>query len=131
MAFNSGWSLFPQQVTFVHAGNCEYTPRKIQKFLLFYRDLKQAQKDGSEQSDEFEELKKALEVEKLKKKQAVNKLAEVIQRKPVNKGNEGSYQDAKKKEKENRKLLAELKQVDYFLYGVSPFCHTKLSCMVR
>lgn len=110
---------------------CEYTPRKTQKFLLFYIDLKQTQKDGSEQSDEFEELKKALEVEKLKKKQAVNKLSEVIQRKPVNKGNKGSYQDAKKKEKENRKLQAELKQVDYFLYGVSPFCHPKLTCMVR
>lgn len=105
--------------------------KKNTEIFTFYRDLKQAQKDGSEQSDEFEELKKALEVEKLKKKQAVNKLAEVIQRKPVNKGNEGSYQDAKKKEKENRKLQAELKQVDYFLYGVSPFCHTKLSCMVR
>ena len=52
-----------------------------------------------------------MEVEKLKKKQAVNKLAEIVQRKPANKENKGNNEDVKKREKENRKLQAELKQV--------------------
>ena len=63
-------------------------------------------------------MKKLLEQEKMKKIQAVNKLAEIVQKKDGSKAAKGSKvnsADVKKKEKENRKLQAELKQVEFFL----------------
>lgn len=52
----------------------------------------------------------------MKKTQAVNKLAEIIQRKDgtkTAKGSKVSSAEVKKKEKENRKLQAELRQVQF------------------
>ena len=54
----------------------------------------------------------------MKKTQAVNKLAEIIQRKDgtkTTKGSKVSSAEVKKKEKENRKLQAELRQVQFSL----------------
>lgn len=77
------------------------------------KDVDNAKTDTS--SDAIETLKKALANEKTLKTQAVNKLAEIIQRKDVGKNasNRGkvSASEVKKKEKENKKLNMELQQV--------------------
>lgn len=76
-------------------------------------DVDDAKNDKSSNSDEVESLKKALSVEKTLKTQAVNKLAEIIQRKDIssNKGkSKANSQDVKKKEKENKKLIMELRE---------------------
>ncbi|XP_060563759.1 rho-associated protein kinase 2-like isoform X3 [Ruditapes philippinarum] len=63
-------------------------------------------------TDDMEKLKKNLIEEKMKKEQAVNKLAEIMNRKGFNnqgiKKNHASAQELKKKEKECRKLQQEL-----------------------
>jgi hypothetical protein len=63
----------------------------------------------------MEKLKKNLIEEKMKKEQAVNKLAEIMNRKGFNnqgiKKNHASAQELKKKEKECRKLQQELSMV--------------------
>lgn len=64
-------------------------------------------------NDDIENLKKFLATEKQLKTQAVNKLAEIIQRKDMgsNKGkSKASSTEVKKKEKENKKLNMELSQ---------------------
>ena len=77
-------------------------------------DVETAKDDKSSNNEEVEALKKALASEKTLKTQAVNKLAEIIQRKDLS-GGKGkgkvSSSDVKKKEKENRKLQLELRQV--------------------
>ena len=65
-------------------------------------------------SSETESLRQKLEVEKTLKIQAINKLAEITQRKDPfggKKGGKVSSQDLRKKEKENRKLQLELQKV--------------------
>ena len=62
----------------------------------------------------MEKLKKQLEDEKLKKTQAVNKLAEILNRKdmqPNKKDKKVSAAELRKKEKELRKLQQEFTQV--------------------
>ncbi|XP_052774970.1 rho-associated protein kinase 1-like isoform X1 [Mya arenaria] len=63
-------------------------------------------------SEELEKLKKQFTEEKMKKEQAVNKLAEIMNRKDFrnqgNKKNTVSAQEVRKKEKEGRKLQQEL-----------------------
>ena len=81
---------------------------------FIFADVDDAKNDKSSNSDEVESLKKALSVEKTLKTQAVNKLAEIIQRKDIssNKGkSKANSQDVKKKEKENKKLIMELREV--------------------
>ena len=84
-----------------------------------FSDVEDAKNDKSSNSDEVEALKKLLANEKTLKTQAVNKLAEIIQRKDIN-SNKGktkaSSNEVKKKEKENKKLNMELREVRlYFL----------------
>lgn len=66
-------------------------------------------------SDEVDKLKKNLWEEKMKKEQAVNKLAEIMNRKEFRnqdkKRNHASTQELKKKDKECRKLQQELAMV--------------------
>jgi Rho Binding len=62
---------------------------------------------------ELEKLKKMLNNEKLLKQQAVNKLAEIMNRKDFNKKdrraeNKATSAELRKKEKENRRLQQEL-----------------------
>lgn len=68
-------------------------------------------------TDELEKLKKNLVEEKMKKEQAVNKLAEIMNRKGFsdqrNKKNHASSQELKKKEKDYRKLQQELSMVSF------------------
>lgn len=83
-----------------------------------YLDVESAKTDTSSNNVEVEGLKKALASEKQLKIQAVNKLAEIIQRKDNPKGKGGgkvNSADLKKKEKDNRKLQAELKLVKIYI----------------
>ncbi|XP_059146890.1 rho-associated protein kinase 1-like isoform X3 [Physella acuta] len=66
--------------------------------------------NNSKNNADFDKLKKMLEEEKLKKIQAVNKLAEIMNRKDFVKSgkNKAAESDLKKREKENRKLQQEL-----------------------
>lgn len=70
-------------------------------------------------AEELEKLKKQLKQEQLLKAQAVNKLAEIMNRKDMNNSastkskNKVSSTDLRKKEKECRKLQQELTQVKY------------------
>lgn len=71
--------------------------------------------------DELERLRKQLKQEQLLKAQAVNKLAEIMNRKDLNsaggKGkNKVSSADLRRKEKECRKLQQELTQVLFASY---------------
>jgi predicted nucleic acid-binding Zn-ribbon protein len=70
---------------------------------------------GAKNSDEFLKLKKELESEKLKKTQAVNKLAEIMNRKEFREKSKGkekaSSADLKKKEKDLRRAQQELTMV--------------------
>lgn len=67
------------------------------------------------QNEEFEKLKKQLMEEQMKKVQAVNKLAEIMNRKEYrnqgNKKNHAAAQELKKKDKEYRKIQQELVMV--------------------
>ncbi|XP_048758911.2 rho-associated protein kinase 1-like [Ostrea edulis] len=74
-------------------------------------ELRQVQSRSGGSSTEIEKLKKNLEEEKLKKIQAVNKLAEIMNRKEFrskSSKNNASDQGVKKKEKEMRKLQQDL-----------------------
>lgn len=66
-------------------------------------------------SEELEKVQKQLKQEQLLKAQAVNKLAEIMNRKdmnhPLGKNKKVSSTDLRKKEKECRKLQLELTQV--------------------
>ena len=86
-------------------------------------------------NEDVEKLKKTLVEEKMKKEQAVNKLAEIMNRKEFrnqgNRKNTASAQELKKKEKECRKLQQELGMVSLnllirrttsFTLGVGTFC---------
>lgn len=67
----------------------------------------------------MEKLRKQLKTEQLLKAQAVNKLAEIMNRKDINtttKNKKVSSADLKRKEKECRKLQQELTQVIQFLF---------------
>ena len=80
---------------------------------FLYVDLQSSRNAG-----EFEKLKKDLETEKLKKEQAVNKLAEIMNRKEFNKGGKSgrdraSASDLKKKEKDLRRAQQELTMVRF------------------
>ena len=79
-----------------------------------FSDLSIAKK-GTENSDgEFEKLKKQLDNERTLKTQAVNKLAEIMNRKDNSSGKKSSNKvsaELRKKEKENRNLQKELNQV--------------------
>lgn len=70
--------------------------------------------------EEMERLRKQLKQEQLLKAQAVNKLAEIMNRKDINsttKNKKVSSADLKRKEKECRKLQQELTQViHHFLF---------------
>ena len=82
--------------------------------MFYFADLKNSQAK-SQARDDFDKLKKNLIEEKLKKEQAVNKLAEIMNRKEFRnqdkKKNHASAQELKKKEKECRKLQQELGMV--------------------
>ena len=69
----------------------------------------------SSSSEELDKLRKNLTEEKMKKEQAVNKLAEIMNRKEFrnqgNKKNQASATELKKKEKECRKLQQDLVMV--------------------
>ena len=68
----------------------------------------------SSQNEEMEKLRKSFTEEKMKKEQAVNKLAEIMNRKEFrNQGNrrQASSTELKKKEKECRKLQQDLVMV--------------------
>ena len=71
----------------------------------------------SSSNEEMEKLKKNLTEEKMKKEQAVNKLAEIMNRKEFrnqgNKKNQASATELKKKEKECRKLQQDLNMVGF------------------
>ena len=91
----------------------------LSKTNVDFLDVETANSKGFSNSAEVEELKKLLDQEKMKKIQAVNKLAEIVQKKDGSKAAKGSKvnsADVKKKEKENRKLQAELKLVEFFIY---------------
>ena len=98
-------------------------------FLTCASDIESAKNDKSSNSDEVEALKKALTNEKTLKTQAVNKLAEIIQRKDVssNKGkSKANSNEVKKKEKENKKLNMELREVNvvssfFFFLFIFPY----------
>lgn len=69
--------------------------------------------------EEMERLHKQLKQEQLLKAQAVNKLAEILNRKDINsttKNKKVSSADLKRKEKECRKLQQELTQVIHFIF---------------
>lgn len=66
-------------------------------------------------NERIDQLTKQLQQEKLLKQQAVNKLAEIMNRRDINltgkKKKEGSSADLRRKEKENRKLQQDLTTV--------------------
>jgi len=79
---------------------------------------KKEDNNGESMAAELAKIQKLLTTEKLLKQQAVNKLAEIMQRKDFlnssknskgNKNSSSSSQELRKKEKENRKLQQELK----------------------
>lgn len=72
----------------------------------------------SSQNEELEKMKKSLTEEKMKKEQAVNKLAEIMNRKDFR--SQGSKKQAssvelRKKEKECRKLQQDLVMVSFIV----------------
>lgn len=70
--------------------------------------------------DELERLQKQLKQEQLLKMQAVNKLAEIMNRKELNVTGgkrKASSADLRRKEKECRKLQQELTQVFYIIFS--------------
>lgn len=81
---------------------------------FLFSDLKQLQAKPASNED-LEKLKKNFLEERMKKEQAVNKLAEIMNRKEFRnqdkKRNHASAQELKKKEKECRKLQQELAMV--------------------
>ena len=80
----------------------------------FYLAVEETSLNTTVDSSETESLRQKLEVEKTLKIQAINKLAEITQRKDPfggKKGGKVSSQDLRKKEKENRKLQLELQKV--------------------
>ena len=68
-------------------------------------------------NEELKELRKQLEAERMKKVQAVNKLAEIMARKEMSgkKTTKVSSTELKKREKECRRLQQELDQVNWLL----------------
>ncbi|XP_012554647.2 rho-associated protein kinase 2 isoform X1 [Hydra vulgaris] len=90
---------------------------EVQKRLESIEQIKSADEEAKlkAKDDEVEALKKAVKQEQTLKIQAVNKLAEIIQRKDVSggskgKGNKVPSSELKKKEKENKKLQLLLQQ---------------------
>jgi Rho-associated protein kinase 2 len=82
----------------------------VYKWLLCYADVAKA----NSSNEELEKLKKQLKQEQLLKMQAVNKLAEIMNRKDMSntgRKNKVSSADLRKREKECRKLQQELTQV--------------------
>ncbi|XP_066926217.1 rho-associated protein kinase 2-like isoform X1 [Clytia hemisphaerica] len=76
-------------------------------------DVDSAKNEKSNDTDAVESLRRQLATEKQLKTQAVNKLAEIIQRKDISstKGKtKGSSTEVKKKERENKKLIMELRE---------------------
>lgn len=96
-------------------------------------DLTEANKTSGE---ELERLRKQLRQEQLLKMQAVNKLAEIMNRKDMSSGKSTasktkvSAAELRKREKECRKLQQELTQVtidfDFFLFFFILFFHDVL-----
>ena len=82
--------------------------------LFWISELRNMQAKSSS-SEELDKLRKNLTEEKMKKEQAVNKLAEIMNRKEFrnqgNKKNQASATELKKKEKECRKLQQDLVMV--------------------
>jgi Rho-associated protein kinase 2 len=87
---------------------------KLNKIEQLKKDINNIQTDTSKGDTEILQLKKAFADEKLKKEQAVNKLAEIMNRKDPSSRNQSSRKvnasEMRKKEKEYRKLEQELKQ---------------------
>ncbi|XP_065062554.1 rho-associated protein kinase 1-like [Rhopilema esculentum] len=76
-------------------------------------DLENTKKGNQNAGGEVDHLRKQLETERTLKKQAVNKLAEIMNRKEFSSGkkpNKVSASELRKKEKENRNLQKELNQ---------------------
>ncbi|GAB6028972.1 hypothetical protein CHUAL_004766 [Chamberlinius hualienensis] len=76
----------------------------------FHEDLRNRDNVSLSKDDEFERLKKQLKQEQLLKMQAVNKLAEILNRKDISSKvkTKGSSADLRRKEKECRKYQQEL-----------------------
>ncbi len=76
-------------------------------------DFEKQLSDKTSVGNEIEQLKKQLNDEKVKKIQAVNKLAEILNRKDISQkpGKKVSASELRKKEKEYRKLQQDLTQV--------------------
>lgn len=88
--------------------------RPISYVWFIDSDLDDAKKGTQNAGGEFEKLRKQFENERTLKTQAVNKLAEIMNRKDYSSGkksNKVSASELRKKEKENRNLQKELNQV--------------------
>ena len=91
--------------------------RKIHIIILnesFFTELEASKNDKSSNSDEVLQLQEKLKNERVMKTQAVNKLAEIVQRKPEvgsTKGNNRRLQKLEKMEKNYKKLEFELEAV--------------------
>lgn len=77
-------------------------------FSFFFLDLNNIRNQSVNIDDQIQQLNKQLQQEKLLKLQAVNKLAEIMNRKDWTGKNKSSTSDLRKKEKECRKLQQEL-----------------------
>lgn len=81
----------------------------------YFSDIEKAKKISDETDSSTEQLKKQLQIERTLKSQAVNKLAEIVNRKDFvrenSKKRKAPSDDLRKKEKENRKLHQELRAV--------------------
>lgn len=87
-------------------------------FPFFFIDLEKSKDISKEIDGATEKLKKQLAIEKTMKIQAVNKLAEIMNRKDLARDNskkrKATSDDLRKKEKECRKLHQELGAVSTF-----------------
>lgn len=94
----------------------EQYPRVIYHLCFrSFSDIEKAKKISDETDSSTEQLKKQLQIERTLKSQAVNKLAEIVNRKDFvrenSKKRKAPSDDLRKKEKENRKLHQELRAV--------------------
>lgn len=81
----------------------------------FFSDLTNVRNQSVNVDDQIQQLNKQLHQERLLKLQAVNKLAEIMNRKDwTGKKNKSSATDLRRKEKECRKLQQELTTVSIF-----------------
>lgn len=87
--------------------NCSFNVY-FESYFFFYPELNNVRNQSVNIDDQIQQLNKQLQQEKVLKLQAVNKLAEIMNRKDWSGKHKSSASDLRKKEKECRKLQQEL-----------------------